>query len=76
MENSPIPEAGPDRKRPRLEDEEQELKVAGFSLSAIEEMRQTRDNERQSEPMDQQLRQFQVLDEVGSNSDEDESGEC
>lgn len=76
MENSPLPVAGPDRKRPRLEDEEQELKVAGFSLSAIEEMRQTRDNERQSEPMDQQLRQFQVLDEVGSNSDEDESGEC
>ncbi|KAH8232161.1 hypothetical protein KR032_001142, partial [Drosophila birchii] len=57
-------------KRPRLEDEEQELKVAGFSLSAIEEMRQTRDNELQSEPMDQQLRQFQVLDEVGSASDE------
>ncbi|KAH8284132.1 hypothetical protein KR054_010847 [Drosophila jambulina] len=57
-------------KRPRLEDEEQELKVAGFSLSAIEEMRQTRDNELQSEPMDQQLRQFQVLDEVGSASDD------
>ncbi|EDV30376.1 uncharacterized protein Dana_GF22976, isoform A [Drosophila ananassae] len=76
MENSHIPEAGPDRKRPRLEDEEQELKVAGFSLSAIEEMRQTRDNERQSEPMDQQLRQFQVLDEVGSNSDEDESDDA
>ncbi|XP_017036884.1 microprocessor complex subunit DGCR8 isoform X1 [Drosophila kikkawai] len=57
-------------KRPRLEDEEQELKVAGFSLSAIEEMRQTRDNELQSEPMDQQLRQFQVLDEVGYASDE------
>lgn len=63
-------------KRPRLEDEEQELKVAGFSLSAIEEMRQTRDNELQSEPMDQQLRQFQVLDEVGSASDEaEDSGE-
>ncbi|KAH8356121.1 hypothetical protein KR200_012198, partial [Drosophila serrata] len=57
-------------KRPRLEDEEQELKVAGFSLSAIEEMRQTRDNELQGESMDQQLRQFQVLDEVGSASDE------
>ncbi|XP_017101163.2 microprocessor complex subunit DGCR8 [Drosophila bipectinata] len=76
MENPPLPDAGPDRKRPRLEDEEQELKVAGFSLSAIEEMRQTRDNERQSEPMDQQLRQFQVLDEVGSNSDEDESDDA
>ncbi|KAH8258134.1 hypothetical protein KR038_006442, partial [Drosophila bunnanda] len=57
-------------KRPRLEDEEQELKVAGFSLSAIEEMRQTRDNELQGESMDQQLRQFQVLDEVGSASDD------
>ncbi|KAH8276157.1 hypothetical protein KR026_002371 [Drosophila bipectinata] len=76
MENPPLPDVGPDRKRPRLEDEEQELKVAGFSLSAIEEMRQTRDNERQSEPMDQQLRQFQVLDEVGSNSDEDESDDA
>lgn len=70
------PDSGQVRKRPRLEDEEQELKVAGFSLSAIEEMRRTRDNELQNEPMDQQLRQFQVLDEVGSGSDEDdESGE-
>ncbi|KAI8045861.1 microprocessor complex subunit DGCR8 isoform X2 [Drosophila gunungcola] len=68
-------DSGQDRKRPRLEDEEQELKVAGFSLSAIEEMRQTRDNELQNEPMDQQLRQFQVLDEVGSGSDEDEESE-
>lgn len=69
------PEAGQDRKRPRLEDEQQELKVAGFSLSAIEEMRQTRDNELQNEPMDQQLRQFQVLDEVGSGSDEDDESD-
>ncbi|EDW24165.1 GL23988 [Drosophila persimilis] len=61
------------RKRARLEDEEQALKVAGFSLSAIEEMRQTRDAELQSESMDQQLRQFQVLDEIGTASDEDES---
>lgn len=61
------------RKRPRL-DEEQELKVAGFSLSAIEEMRQTRDAELLSEPIDQQLRQFQVLDEVGTASEDDDSG--
>ncbi|KAM8704940.1 hypothetical protein ACLKA7_009403 [Drosophila subpalustris] len=60
-------------KRPRLDAEEQELKVAGFSLSAIEEMRQTRDAELLSEPMDQQLRQFQVLDEVATASEEDES---
>ncbi|KAH8357439.1 hypothetical protein KR084_006780 [Drosophila pseudotakahashii] len=68
-------DAGQDRKRPRLEEEQQELKVAGFSLSAIEEMRQTRDNELQNEPMDQQLRQFQVLDEVGSGSDEDDDSD-
>ncbi|KAH8306368.1 hypothetical protein KR018_009303 [Drosophila ironensis] len=73
---STLPDAGQSRKRPRLEDEEQELKVAGFSLSAIEEMRQTRDQELQNEPMDQQLRQFQVLDEVGSNSDEDDSDDA
>lgn len=60
-------------KRLRLDEEEQALKVAGFSLSAIEEMRQTRDAELLSEPMDQQLRQFQVLDEVGTASDDDES---
>ncbi|EDV52936.1 microprocessor complex subunit DGCR8 [Drosophila erecta] len=69
------PDSGQVRKRPRLEDEEQELKVAGFSLSAIEEMRQTRDNELQNEPMDQQLRQFQVLDEVGSGSDEEDESD-
>ncbi|EDX15141.1 microprocessor complex subunit DGCR8 [Drosophila simulans] len=69
------PDSGQVRKRPRLEDEEQELKVAGFSLSAIEEMRRTRDNELQNEPMDQQLRQFQVLDEVGSGSDEDDESD-
>jgi len=55
--------------------EEQELKVAGFSLSAIEEMRHTRDVELLSEPIDQQLRQFQVLDEVATASEEDDSGE-
>ncbi|XP_068155497.1 microprocessor complex subunit DGCR8 [Drosophila tropicalis] len=60
-------------KRPRLEDDEQALKVAGFSLSAIEEMRHTRDVELQNEPMDQQLRQFQVLDEVGFGSEDDDS---
>lgn len=67
----------PNRKRPRLDDaEEQKLKVAGFSLSAIEEMKHTRDVELTSEPMDQQLRQFQVLDEVATASEEDdESGE-
>lgn len=62
-----------ERKRPRLDMEEQELKVAGFSLSAIEEMRHTRDVELLSEPIDQQLRQFQVLDEVATASEEDES---
>ncbi|XP_062122954.1 microprocessor complex subunit DGCR8 [Drosophila sulfurigaster albostrigata] len=66
-------EDAPRSKRPRLEEEEQELKVAGFSLSAIEEMRQTRDAELLSEPLDQQLRQFQVLDEVATASEEDES---
>lgn len=70
-------EDAPNRKRPRLDDaEEQKLKVAGFSLSAIEEMKHTRDVELTSEPMDQQLRQFQVLDEVATASEEDdESGE-
>ncbi|EDW81522.1 uncharacterized protein Dwil_GK12111 [Drosophila willistoni] len=63
-------------KRPRLEDDEQALKVAGFSLSAIEEMRHTRDVELQNEPMDQQLRQFQVLDEVGFGSEDDDSDEA
>ncbi|TDG48444.1 hypothetical protein AWZ03_005189 [Drosophila navojoa] len=63
----------PSCKRPRLDEEEQALKVAGFSLSAIEEMRQTRDAELLSEPIDQQLRQFQVLDEVGTASDDDDS---
>ncbi|KAH8360231.1 hypothetical protein KR093_011436, partial [Drosophila rubida] len=66
-------EAATCRKRPRLEEEEQALKVAGFSLSAIAEMRQTRDAELLSEPLDQQLRQFQVLDEVATASEEDES---
>ncbi|ALC45974.1 pasha [Drosophila busckii] len=62
------------RKRLRNDEaEEQELRGAGFSLSAIEEMRHTRDAELLSEPRNQQLRQFQVLDEVGTASEEDES---
>lgn len=63
-------------KRARVDDEEQKLKVAGFSLSAIEEMKHTRDVELSSEPKDQQLRKFQVLDELATASEEDdESGE-
>lgn len=63
-------------KRARVDDEEQKLKVAGFSLSAIEEMKHTRDVELSAEPKDQQLRKFQVLDELATASEEDdESGE-
>ncbi|EDV92769.1 GH18644 [Drosophila grimshawi] len=64
-----------DLKRPHLDIEEQELKVAGFSLSAIKEMRQTRDAELMSEPINQQLRQFQVLDEVATASEDDDSND-
>lgn len=48
------------------------MKVAGFSLSAIEEMKSRADADQCNGSLDQQLRQFQVLDEVGSNSDDDE----
>lgn len=57
-----------------LDDHAKAMKVAGFSLSAIEEMRNRADEDSNSQSLDQQLRHFQVLDEVGSNSDDDE--EC
>lgn len=48
------------------------MKAAGFSLSAIEEMKSRADEDTYNETLDQQLRQFQVLDEVGSNSEDDD----
>lgn len=46
------------------------MKVAGFSLSAIEEMKSRVGDNQYNEALDQQLRQFQVLDEIGSDDDE------
>ncbi|XP_073834712.1 microprocessor complex subunit partner of drosha [Musca autumnalis] len=72
---------GPDCKKVKLSDGSQAsslddhakaMKVAGFSLSAIEEMRNRAEEDSNSQTLDQQLRHFQVLDEVGSNSDDDE----
>lgn len=55
-----------------VDDHAKAMKVAGFSLSAIEEMRNRVDEDSNSQILDQQLRHFQVLDEVGSNSDDDD----
>lgn len=47
------------------------MKEKGFSLSAIEEMKTRVEENNQSGALDQQLRKFQVLDEVqGSGSDD------
>ncbi|XP_013108979.2 microprocessor complex subunit DGCR8 isoform X1 [Stomoxys calcitrans] len=73
----------PENKRVKLTDEAEScqslmddhakaMKNAGFSLSAIEEMRNRAEEDSNSQALDQQLRHFQVLDEVGSNSDDDE----
>lgn len=69
-------------KRRKFNDEQQDnlsvcphensMKVAGFSLSAIEELKSRADDDQCNGSMDQKLREFQVLDEVGSNSDDDE----
>lgn len=72
--------SGPESKKIKLqtspmEDHAKAMKVAGFSLSAIEEMRNRADEDSNSQSLDQQLRHFQVLDEVGSNSDDEEEGE-
>lgn len=79
---SPREREGPECKKARLMNEPQTLdehakamKVAGFSLSAIEEMRNRAEEDSNSQTLDQQLRHFQVLDEVNSNSD-DEDGKC
>lgn len=72
--------SGPDSKKIKLEsttssavdDHAKAMKVAGFSLSAIEEMRNRADEDSNSQSLDQQLRHFQVLDEVGSNSEDDD----
>ncbi|CAD6991191.1 unnamed protein product [Ceratitis capitata] len=49
------------------------MKDKGFSLSAIEEMKTRVEENNHSGSLDQQLRQFQVLDEVqGSGSDDSE----
>ncbi|KAM7360981.1 microprocessor complex subunit partner of drosha [Cochliomyia hominivorax] len=69
--------AGPESKKIKfetspVEDHAKAMKVAGFSLSAIEEMRSRADEDSNSQSLDQQLRHFQVLDEVGSNSDDEE----
>ncbi|XP_037812348.1 microprocessor complex subunit DGCR8 [Lucilia sericata] len=71
---------GPESKKIKLQtspssamdDHAKAMKVAGFSLSAIEEMRNRADDDSNSQSLDQQLRHFQVLDEVGSNSDDEE----
>uniref|UniRef100_A0A1I8P6W7 DRBM domain-containing protein n=1 Tax=Stomoxys calcitrans TaxID=35570 RepID=A0A1I8P6W7_STOCA len=55
-----------------MDDHAKAMKNAGFSLSAIEEMRNRAEEDSNSQALDQQLRHFQVLDEVGSNSDDDE----
>lgn len=57
-----------------LDDHAKAMKVAGFSLSAITEMRNRAEEDSNSQSLDQKLRHFQVLDEVGSNSDEEEEG--
>ncbi|KAL9895841.1 microprocessor complex subunit DGCR8 isoform X1 [Glossina fuscipes] len=58
-------------KKPKLDQHANDMKVA-FSLSAIEEMKQRVDEDNNIEKLDKQLRQFQVIDEVGSNSEEDD----
>lgn len=58
----------------RVDDHAQAMKVAGFSLSAIEEMRNRAEEDSNSQSLDQQLRHFQVLDEIGSNSEDEEEG--
>ncbi|TMW50046.1 hypothetical protein DOY81_004856 [Sarcophaga bullata] len=71
---------GPESKKLKLEttalsavdNHAKAMKVAGFSLSAIEEMRNRADEDSNSQSLDQQLRHFQVLDEVGSNSEDDD----
>ncbi|XP_011210191.3 microprocessor complex subunit DGCR8 [Bactrocera dorsalis] len=47
------------------------MKEKGFSLSAIEEMKTRVEENNQSGTLDQQLRQFQVLDEVQGSGSED-----
>lgn len=61
----------PKCKKPKLDQHANDMKVA-FSLSAIEEMKQRVDEDNNIEKLDKQLRQFQVIDEVGSNSEEDD----
>ncbi|XP_019895156.1 microprocessor complex subunit DGCR8 isoform X1 [Musca domestica] len=79
--SSAVPEQyGPECKKPKLmddtptslDDHAKAMKVAGFSLSAIEEMRNRAEEDCNSQTLDQQLRHFQVLDEVGSNSEDEE----
>lgn len=69
----------PATKKPKLDNDvdnhAKAMKVAGFSLSAITEMRINAEGDGTNRSLDKQLRQFQVLDEVGSNS-EDEDGKC
>lgn len=61
-------------KKPRMDNEISEcataMKVAGFSLSAIEEMKTRHVDGQTEDSLGQQLREFQVLDEVGSGSEE------
>ncbi|XP_055905342.1 microprocessor complex subunit DGCR8 [Eupeodes corollae] len=66
-------------KKPRMDNEISEcataMKVAGFSLSAIEEMKTRHVDGQTEDSLGQQLREFQVLDEVGSGSEESDGSE-
>ncbi|XP_055853781.1 microprocessor complex subunit DGCR8 [Episyrphus balteatus] len=66
-------------KKPRMEEAISEhataMKVAGFSLSAIEEMKNHVDSNKNENSLGQQLREFQVLDEVGSGTEESDGSD-
>lgn len=51
------------------------MKTAGFSLSAIEEMKTRVDSKQAQDSLGQQLREFQVLDEVGSGTEESDGSD-
>ncbi|XP_054747837.1 microprocessor complex subunit DGCR8 isoform X1 [Anastrepha obliqua] len=71
-----LPSSPQPHKRMRLDEqtlheEATAMKEKGFSLSAIEEMKTRVEESNQSGVLDQQLRQFQVLDEVQGSGSED-----
>ncbi|XP_036326728.1 microprocessor complex subunit DGCR8 [Rhagoletis pomonella] len=78
MPRSPSPRSSSPQpsKKARLDEqtmyeEATAMKERGFSLSAIEEMKTRVEENNQSGALDQQLRQFQVLDEVQGSGTED-----